>query len=364
MVLIQKTIMCRLNLANVSNQFCPDYRQMRLDELKKQYVGYCSHGLFITRIVEILQSSQIRTNSKSSDGKMHVDLLALVEGVTYEKDEIIPDAKIAKVTDTIAIATSKYASININIGKVNILKVGDVTPVIVRMAQYNKFTDKIAIAANIFIPAKPKLYMVACEGEYKEDGVIQQLLANIKDCRAAIDKLGDSEKKSVVHFDDLIYPYKKAEKYDSLKLIGVNGGKIDVKLQKMPLLDAATKLADGMMLFIPESKYLDGNIYIAKAFAYGADIWKYNNAVVLITGAPAADAYKLVLIEHYKKLYAILKLAETYPNKDALMRSNHVWKFYEMNKSAAGSSATGAAPIFSSATGASATLSTKLTTKN
>ena len=333
MVLIQKTIMCRLNLANVSVQFCPDYKQMRMDELQKQYVGYCSHGLFITRIVEILQSSQIRTNSKSSDGKMHVDILALVEGITYEKDEIIPDAKVAKITDTIAIATSKYASININIGKINILKVGDITPVIVRMAQYNKFTDKIAVAANVFLPAtKPKQYMLACEGEYKQDAEIQQLLTSINECKSRLDKLSTDEKKTVAHFNDLLYSAKKVEKYDTLKLNGVNGGKADIAVQKTSIVDAENKIDDGVVLFVPESKYLDDVVYIGRKFKYEGDVWKHNNQVVLVSGVSSIDAYKIVLIEHYKQLYTLIKLAETYPDKDAISKSGHIWKLYEMNK--------------------------------
>lgn len=333
MVAIQKTIMCRLNLANVAVQFCPNYKQMRMDELTKQYVGYCSHGLFITKVIEILQSSQIRTNSKTLDGKMHVDLVALVEGVVYEPDEIIPDAVIAKVTDTIAVASSKYASININIGKNNILKVGDVTPVIVRMAQYNKFTDKIAVAANLFLPQPPKLYMFVCAGEYKEDAEIKLLTGKISECKSRLSALTADAKKSVVYFDELLCPYIKQKKWDKIVLTGVTGEKADVKLASTTL-DKVTKefSSKDAVLFVPDTKFSDDVVYIAAKFDSAKDTWRVDNDVVLVAHNSADFIYKHLLMQHYKKLYTLLELADCYPDKATLVRSSHIWKYYEMNK--------------------------------
>jgi hypothetical protein len=37
MVLIQKEILCRLNIIDVNKQYCSDYKKMRMDELKKQF---------------------------------------------------------------------------------------------------------------------------------------------------------------------------------------------------------------------------------------------------------------------------------------------------------------------------------------
>jgi hypothetical protein len=328
MVLIQKEILCRLNIIDVNKQYCSDYKKMRMDELKKQFTGYCSHGLLITNIIEIIQSSRIRTNSKTLEGGMHLDITAKVEGIIYEIDEIIPDAKIAKITDTLAIATTKYASININIGKVSILKVGDITPVVVRLSQYNKFTDKVAVVANLFVPSKPTYQLFICYGDYIEDLEIKYLLNKIEEINKNINNLSSDEKKSLEYFNKLIYPFNTVKKLDKLSITN-NNDKLELKLTKLKLND----IKNNLLLYNTDKPYLDDFINsVDNKFNYDKDIWKVDNQVLVTIKNNTSEIYKMLLISYYKKLYTLLELVKTYPNKEDLEKSKHIWKFYEINR--------------------------------
>ena len=325
--------MCRLNISDVSKQYCPDYKKMRLELLKEQFVGYCSHGLYITKILDIIQTSQIRTNSKTLDGGMHVDIIARVEGIMYDIGEIIPDAKIAKITDTLAIASSKYASININIGKINILKVGDITPVIVRLSQYNKYTDKIAIAADLFLPIKPQLKLLIGIDEYKEDNEIMILLDKINECKTELNNLSIEKKESVSYFNKLIYPYSKVKQWNkNITLHNINGDKLILDINKSNINNVNKEFKNSKIgIFIPDKLYLDDTIYTTNISKDLNNIWSIKDDVVLITETTKNDIYKLILINYYKELYTLLQLAETYPNKEAISKSSHIWKFYQFN---------------------------------
>jgi hypothetical protein len=283
-------------------------------------------------ILDIVQTSQLRTNSKTLDGGMHLDIIARVEGIMYEPGEIIPDVRIAKITDTLAIAASKYASININIGRVNILKVGDLTPVVVRLAQYNKYTDKIAIAANLFLPPKPTLQLLIGNGENKNDTEIDVILNKIKECNKKIAALDTEAKKSLAYFNKLIYPYAKPVSWGkSLSLNGLNGDVAELALTKTPIgnLNAEKKYN----VFLPDNNYLDDTVYFAetkdKHIMQG--LWNVKDETLLVMEFEMGDLYKNVLARHYKQLYTLLQLVESYPNKELLANSLHIWKFYEMN---------------------------------
>jgi hypothetical protein len=333
MVLIQKDIMCRLNISDVSKQYCPDYKKMRLDLLKEQFVGHCSHGIFITNILEIVQSSQIRTNSKTLDGGMHMDIIARVEGIMYEFGEIIPDAKIAKITDTLAIASSKYASININIGNVNILKVGDITPVIVKIAQYNKYTDKIAIAADLFLPVKPQLKLFIATDNYSIDKDIEILLNKIKECKKELSELSKDASNSLSYFNELIYPYTNIKKWNKdLELINIEGNKISLKINKTNINDLSNEFKSNKIgIFVPDKILLDDSIYTIDISKDLNNLWNIDNDVILITEGTKNDIYKILLGNYYKNLYTLLEFSKIYPDKDSITKSSHIWKFYKMN---------------------------------
>ena len=341
MVMIKKIITCRLNITDVANQFCPDYKQMRINEFSKQYIGYCSHGMLVTKVIEVIKSSQIRANAKTAIGGMHTNISVLVEGIIYENDEIIPDAQISKITDTIAVASSKYASINLNIGRINILKVGDITPVIVGMSQYNKFTDKIAIAANVFVPVKQNMHITIMSGPYTEDEEIKELFARINYCKKELSGLPSETKKSVEYFNNLIYSYASPKKWSgNTNLIGINGENMQTSLHEIKIDNLYKEFANKeLCVFLPETKYLDGIVYKFKNTnvkedmeKLHKDIWKIDNQVVVTTESNKIDIYKIILTKYYKQLYTLLKLAETYPNKSAITKSSHIWKFYEMNR--------------------------------
>jgi hypothetical protein len=334
MVVIQKIITCRLNVIDNNEQYCPDFIQMRMKKLQKQYIGYCSNGMLVTNILDIVKTSFIRTNAKSNEGGMHVDIEMEAEGIIYESGDIISDAVILKIEDSAAIASSKNASIVISINQTNILKVGDTTPVIVRMCKYNKFTDKISVSAFVFAPKISEWYYITMSGEYNKDNDIEVLFNKINKCKEQLASLNKDGKESAAFFNDLIYPYNKPLKWGNR--INIQG--IDEKIE-IPITEATIDNMDNdfkssdISLISVDTNYLHNKIYKTnKTFEITHNNWTLEGRPITIIKTDKASGYKTILTSYYKRINIIYELATTYPNKDSINKHKHIWDFYKMSR--------------------------------
>jgi len=345
MVVVEKIIKCRLDINDVDEQFCPDYAKMRLEKTKKQLIGYCFRSMLITSVEEIILFSQIRTNSKELSGNMHMDIEARVQGIIYEPNEIIPDAKVNNITNTIISASSKFANINIIIGNVNILKIGDMTPVIVKLSQYNIYSTKISIAAKPFVPKiSDTISLYLCDNDYKENGLTNKLKDLVKNYLNHIKELSPDKKKSLDYFSQLIYPYKKKRVWDKLQIDNV-----DTIINNMSILEYVPKR--GNIIFKPECALNDDNIYIiastdsllnsiriedntsklSKINSIGK-FNKQNTYKLVVCKSDGSDILNIHLEQYIKNLYTLIQFAETYSDKTLLSKSSHIWNYYNLNK--------------------------------
>lgn len=353
MVVTERIIVCRLDINDVNDQFCPDYSKMRMEKIKKQLVGYCFRAMLITSIEEIIAFSQIRTNSKELSGNMHMDIEARVKGIIYEAGEIISDVMINNVTNTILSASSKYANVNIVIGNLNILKVGDMTPVIVRLSQYNISSTKISIAAEPFVPKffnTIKFYV--CD-EYTENKLTNKLKKEANNYLNTIREFTPEKKQSMEFFVNLVYPYKKKRTFSSVQLFNSGdenktNAKHNCKINSASLLSASPK---NVIMFKGYSSLNDDNIYIIEENKIILDFIKItdgtsNNSKINLFGKfndgetyklvicknNSADVLSLFLKQYIVNLNTLINLVETYPDKKTLLKSNHVWNYYNLNK--------------------------------
>lgn len=328
MVVVEKVIMCRLNINKIEDQFCADYSKMRLDKLNKQLVGYCYKGMLITDIISILKTSQIRTNTKSLDGHMHLDIMTRVRGIIYEPGEIIPDAKIIKIENSLITAFSNFARINIPLGtSPNILKVGDTTPIIVKLARYNIYTQKISIGGELFVPKIAKnIPIYLCKDDIKDIDDID----GIKDMKVLIDnynnyfkELSGEKALSKKFFIDLIYPFQKPIELKKIE---------NIDLEKVKILDY-TPIKDKYLLILP-GKLDDDFIYISKNKVVSPDIpvISTSNHNYILTTIDSISLIKIFLSEYIKNLHTLMQLIETYPDKESIKKSNHVWNYYNILK--------------------------------
>jgi hypothetical protein len=137
----------------------------------------------------------------------------------------------------------------------------------------------------------------------------------------------------VAYFDELLSPHTKQKKLDKVVLTGVTSNKTEVKLAGITLNKVSDKFVDKeTVLFAPDGKFSDDTVYVVSKFEYAKDMWRVDNDPVLVVHNSADTIYKYLLMQQYKKLYTLLKLAECYPDKATLAQSSHVWKYYELNK--------------------------------
>jgi hypothetical protein len=129
--------------------------------------------------------------------------------------------------------------------------------------------------------------------------------------------------------------YNKPKTWDTkINLQGINGANATITLKKTTIENLSSDFKDQeLAIMMPDGKYSDNTVYkLDKLIEFDKDIWKIGSDVILITKAKKQDAYKSLLAKYYIQLYVLLQLAETYPNKAALEKSSHIWKYYQMNR--------------------------------
>lgn len=344
MVVVERIIKCRVDITDVKELYCPDYKKMRIEKLNRQFVGYCYRSMFITSVEEIIKTSYIRTNSKETNGHTHMDIAIRVKGIVYEQGEIVPDVTVYNVTNSMLSASSKYADVSIIIHGTNILKINDVTPVIVKLSQYNISSTKLAIAAEPFLP-KPisTITMYVCEMEYKENQFTSELKQSAKTYLTQLQDLNSDMRESAKFFTNLVYPYKETRSWSNFNI-----DKINIKTCPKSIIEFAPM--SGNVIFQPENRLDDANIYLIDS----STITKYleltdgtseTSAINTMVEFGKSKFYKIVtmkitgtqilnllLKKYIMNLHTLLELSKAYPNKATINKSSHIWNFYNMNK--------------------------------
>ena len=234
---------------------------------------------------------------------------------------------------------SPYANINIQITKdtkwTNILKVGDMTPVIVKISQYAPLNNKISIVAEPFMPKQETHnFILICDPpiDNEDDYVIKAFKKIIADYNSYFSKLDKSKKDILKFFHELIYPYKKVAKIPSaIKLKNIKEAGTDKSFTITKLKIPDLKNPNAIIQF--DTPYLNDEVYIIDEFdmsnnpTINTDFGEFS-----ITKVKNQDAVKMILTQYIKRLYTLMKFVETYNTKEMLNKSSHIWKYYELNK--------------------------------
>lgn len=287
-----------LDIIDVNDIFCIDYRQMLLNMLKKKFVGRCYKSVYILDIIDITKRSSIDTCSKSLNGNCFVNVEFKADCIVYEKGEIIHNAKIIEINDAVILAKSEYCSIQIkNITNIDVFKVEQQIPIIVSAVRYSIYDTEISVTSITLIPVFKDIKYYKVIGstftENKED------LIEIDELRA---KLKAANSRAVKFFVDLLYPYKKRITYKNTSALSIK--------------DFA-KVKEGDLVFVGE-RYLGDDTYY-KATETDQDSVEFE--------IQSQELYDILLSETKKDLYTLLGFLDTY-DITAIKNLSILWSIY------------------------------------
>ena len=342
MVLCKKIIQHRLNVTNINELYCKDYNKMRMDKLNKQFLGKCIRGILITKILNIITSSQIRANPQLLDGTMHLDICFEVEGIIYMLNEIIADVQIIDINKKTIIGNSQYTNVSLPlIPELNIFKVGDITPIIAKKVQYNIYSDKISVSGTVFLPLpKTEIHIYIPNGDFSLDATLIDLLKTLRQLTDSIDKLSKDQQKISDFFVKLVYPYKNFIPYKNIKLSGSNDN-INLVCNHESIIDYSDnelkKLFDKLKnkaYFLPDDNLDMTDIYyVDNDKLIKENIWKTEkNISLVVMELDYCEIIKIFITEFIKKHSELLSLVNTYNSTSKINNSNHIWKLYSSYK--------------------------------
>jgi hypothetical protein len=323
-MIIEKSIETRLDIEDSNTILTTDFQKVYIDLLNKKYKGRCFKSIFILDVLDILYSSEIRYRNKDITGYMYVDLVFLVRGLLYVRNEILFDCEIIKIDipvlsdSTIKInAKSEYASIIIsNNTPYDMYSVGQKVPVVVRDTRYYNFKDYISVSAIPFQPYKiPSVdYLTNGDINYKilympcEDETIEYNSSKISKITDIQKALGSSKiNKASKFFARLIFD-PNIKPITGSRLISLSSKRIDFKRSELFYI-------------------LEGKMYTM------ARPRTAENKNIKIISLPAMEIYNKLLSELYIDLVNIKGLAENYDTPEKIKNGKVIWKLYSTIKS-------------------------------
>lgn len=188
-MIVEKIISTTIDSADPALLYSPNLTHSLLEQLRKRYVNMCFKHMLITEIKEILEHSPAILNNERNFGSAEFHISFACAGVTYDKYEVIPDAKIVEIQENgnMLLKTEYISAILKNDVRLNHYKVGDKVPV--RVWQ-NRVKPYLKVISATVIPFTPLMEFMPAEVHIAENVD----LSEVKDLIKAYNKLPDAER--------------------------------------------------------------------------------------------------------------------------------------------------------------------------
>lgn len=262
MPVIKKTLETSVDLYKTSEIYAVNVTAMLTEKLTARYVGKCYQSMLIQKIDSIIQYSETRLVDNRLDGAAYIDVQFVVEGLILIQSELLHGCKVIDITQTGVIVSHPSAGGLVMADPkkqiIKILKKDQIIPVNVMASRYNLNQNQITIRGIPYAPsARRNVYyniteILSPEETEKIGSLLDELNAEIE-LHAKI-----SGEKNYKFFEELVYPYKTAQKFEMSQL-GSKFNKVSADLKSI------LEIRDGCLVMPEESSKLPGfNIYHSK----------------------------------------------------------------------------------------------------
>jgi hypothetical protein len=253
---ITKILETTIDLIDPSEIYQHDIDRLITRKLNERYQNRCYQSILVLDVKKIIKRSSIKMVNNRLDGGAYVDVQFEVNGIILIEGEILHGCKIIEIHANAMTAEHTYAGIKLQKevgGQIsNILKVGQVIPIVVHNVRYIPYKPTISMIATPYIPTIPdrQIYYNITSGLLPEQ---TEKLGFLIDQIEIEEKLHESIKKQKQYdfFKDLLYPYKVNQKYEQHKHT------VDLNLTPLSLdLKSMCKISSGIVIYpIEDNKY-------------------------------------------------------------------------------------------------------------
>lgn len=208
-MLYKKNIQTFVNL-DPETMYSGDLSEVVLEWFRREYEGRCSNDCFVMSIEKIVRQSDCSMDKNSLLGHGTVSATALANVLEYNRGCILPDVSYKQV-NTSSFIIGDHGNMDVKVVK-NAdfvgMSAGDVFPVKIRTASYNKGSKRIIIVGEIFVPPLRVVNKLVVWSELNstQKNCIRALSNEIKRYRSEITQKAD--KTVILYFVSMFYPYR------------------------------------------------------------------------------------------------------------------------------------------------------------
>jgi hypothetical protein len=312
---ISKVIETTVDLFDARDIYTTNIADMLLKKLTDRYRNKCFQSMFITNITKIIRHSDIRMVDNRLDGAAYIDVQFEASGVILIKGEILNGCKVTEVINTGIIIEHNYAGGLIVPGNkqqiFNIIKKGQIIPIIIKEVRYNPGQNEISILGSPFIPQKHKNIFYNLAGGIKSEDVdkLSKLVESLNDEIKLHEEI--SSEKSYEFFRDLMYPFKTQQKFE-LSKFGSKFSTVNAELKTL------SGIKDGCITSPIEAQKNASFVYHSKTEA------KETGGIVIT--ADAYSALSEIVNRRIIYLMGLRGLVKQYDTKDKIGEMMTYWK--------------------------------------
>lgn len=187
--------------------------------LKELFEGRCFKECLITKVLEIIEMSEMQIQSLGGIAPGSIRIKFKIEGIVYLTNEVINGCKVINKDKRTILAKKDNADIFIlNTTLLESITEKNIIPVIVSKSLNKINSTSVALSGNLYLPNK-KLFGINITGYYISDkntqvdiSRVESEIENMKYEEDQKDKLLKSNKKGYEFFRKVLYPYQEDKK--------------------------------------------------------------------------------------------------------------------------------------------------------
>lgn len=171
-------------------------------KLENIFIGKCIEHIYVKDIIRITNMGEITSYMYSNNAIHTLDIEVEVLGICYREGDIIPYAIMQNRDGNISTFIDE-AAIIMGDNKDNVkIKTGDIFPLIVRSAEYLKFSPKININATRYSKPNKTIVYYSTPPEGKYDDLINLNIAKIKE---TLEHILSADQSIVDEFEKILF---------------------------------------------------------------------------------------------------------------------------------------------------------------
>jgi DNA-directed RNA polymerase subunit E'/Rpb7 len=299
-----------------------NYNELCLKLLKQKFEKKCYASSLIISIDKIVRISEVRFPTNRIDGAGYIDVIFEADTIIYEPGDIIC-CKVTKGTKEIY-AEHKYIDLKVKRDvKSNLLKIikdNQIIPFKIQRCKYIIDSKKISAIAKPLIPEQEPInyyYQISEKISEKEELKLSKLMFMINQQ----EKINELEKKKdpkiYNYFENLIYGYKKPQKFELSMICRKN------KFKSMDLNMDNIKKVSNSIIVQPNEIHINEKRFLLTSGLLG----KYSSELMVIS-EKTYTAFYSILNKYYKYLIYMEELVTNYNTLDKLKENALYWNAY------------------------------------